>query len=143
MRSTPFRKGNDLPPIPFGQAHRLEAKRLKEAGLIWHPQVGCFVWDEAGTIEVPSPFPDRIYFVLNLGHFLRRFDTVENMVEKLIWLPTWHQARLICKEIGVGTMEIWEAIGASAMEPIGNELLLLYNLILKKLENQGRREVDL
>jgi hypothetical protein len=136
MRSTPFRKGSDLEPIPFGQDHRLAAKRLKEAGLLWHPQVGCFVWDAAGIIEVPSPFPDRIYFVLNLGHFLRRFDTIENMVEKLVWLPTWHQARLICKGMGIGAMEIWEAIGPAGAEPIGNELLLIYDLILGKLEAQ-------
>jgi hypothetical protein len=136
MRPTPFRQDSDLAPIPFGRDHRFAAKRLKEKGLLWHPQVGCFVWDEAGVIEVPSPFPDSIYFVLNLGHFLRRFGTEADMVEKLIWLPTWHQARLICKEMGIGAKEIWKAIGAAGAEPIGNELLLLYDLILRKLEAQ-------
>jgi hypothetical protein len=141
MRPTPFRSDIDLAPIPFGQNLRLAAKRLKEAGLLWHPQVGCFVWDEMGVIEVPSPFPDRIYFVLNLGHFLRRFGTEENMVEKLVWLPTWHQARLICGRMGISATEISEALCAASVDTPGGELLLVYNLILTKLGDQ-MKEVD-
>lgn len=141
MRSTPFRGGTGLAPIPFELDHRLAAKRLKETGLVWHPHVGCFVWDELAGIGAPSPFPDRIYFILNLGHFLRRFGTVENMVDKLVWLPTWHQARLICLGMGIDSSEIWEALCSAGVEDAGNELLLIYNLILQRLEEQ-RKEVD-
>jgi hypothetical protein len=134
MKSTPFREELDLAPTPFGREHRLAAKGLKEKGLPWRPHVGCFVWDEAGVIEVPSPFPDRIYFVLNLGHFLRSFGTLEDMVEKLIWLPTWHQARLICKEMGMADMEVWEALCSAKFATVGSELLVMYDLILNRLE---------
>ncbi len=142
MRPTPFRSDVDLAPIPFGQDLRLAARRLKEAGLLWRPQVGCFVWDEREVIAAPSPFPDRIYFILNLGHFLRRLGTVENMVEKLVWLPTWHQARLICKDLGIGETEIWVTLSSAGVECAGSELFLLYNLILRRLGEQRRKEVD-
>jgi hypothetical protein len=142
MRSTPFHKDTDLAPMPFGRDHRLAAKRLKEEGLLWRPQVGCFVWDEMAVIEVPSPFPDRIYFILNLGHFLRGFGTVENMVDKLVWLPTWHQARLICQGMGIDSPEIREALCSAGVENVDHELLLIYNLILERLEEQQRKEVD-
>lgn len=140
MKPTPFRKGIDLEPIPFGQKQCLAAKRLKQEGLVWNPQVGCFVWDEAGIVEAPSPFPDRIYFVLNLGHFLRRFGTVENMVDKLVWLPTWHQARLLCKAMGISSEEICEAVCTSRVATVDGELLSLYSLILKGLEKQRGKE---
>jgi hypothetical protein len=136
VKPTPFRTGIDLEPSPFGREHCLAAKRLKEDGLVWRPQVGCFVWDELGVIEVPSPFPDRIYFVLNLGHFLRRLGTVENMMDKLVWLPTWHQARQICRELGIDDVGIWEALCLARVANVGDELLLVYNLIQSKLEKQ-------
>ena len=142
MRSTPFREDTDLAPIPFKRDHRLAAKRLKEKGLPWRPHVGCFVWDEAGIITVPSPFPDQVYFVLNLGHFFRKFGTLEQMVEKLVWLPTWHQARLVCQGMGIGQQEIWATLSPDGVERVGDELLLIYDLILKRLEKHQRKEVD-
>jgi hypothetical protein len=142
VKPTPFREGIDLEPIPFGQRHCLAAKRLKKEGLIWNPQVGCFVWDEAGIIEAPSPFPHRIYFVLNLGHFARRFGTMEDVADKLVWLPTWHQARLLCKTMGISKEEICEAVCTSGVATVDGELLSLYGLILKGLEKQRGKEVD-
>ena len=142
MKPTPFRMSIDLAPIPFGRDLCLAAKGLKEAGLLWRPHVGCFVWDELEIIKPPSPFPERIYFVLNLGHFHRRFGTVENMVEKLVWLPTWHQARLIYKEMGTAESGAWDEVCASMAGPPGRELLVMYKLILEKLEEQQRKEVD-
>ena len=60
--------------------------------MTWRPHVGCFMWDPEGCIEVPSPFPERIYFILNLGHFIRLLGSLEEIARKLVWLPTWHQA---------------------------------------------------
>jgi hypothetical protein len=133
MRS-PFVPDRDLAPIPFDLDYCIVAKRLKDHGLRWRPQVGCFVWDEAGVIEAPSPFPERVYFVLNLGHFLKRFGTVEKMIDELVWLPTWHQARLVCRRLSISDAEIWEALSSAGAEPVGSELLLLYHLILRELE---------
>jgi hypothetical protein len=68
-----------------------------------------------------------------LGHFLRIFGTIEAVAEKLIWLPTHHQARLLCDRYGVDAKEISDAI--SSAKPLG-ELLALYRILLTKLRNK-------
>ena len=100
MKPTPYDPREHLAPTPFDSRHRAAAVRLKEAGLPWTPHVGCFVWDRDLHIEVSSPFPSRIYFILNLNHFLKRFGTVEAIADKLVWVPTWHQARLLLENYG-------------------------------------------
>jgi hypothetical protein len=133
MKPTPFNPETDLSPIPFDEQHRHLAAQLKEAGLTWKPHVGCFVWDRDKHIEVGSPFPNRIYFILNLGHFLRIFGTIEAVAEKLIWLPTHHQARLLCDRLGVDAKEI---DAAPSSGKISDGLLALYRIILTKLGNK-------
>ena len=125
---------SDLPPTPFGRDHRELALRLKQAGLAWKPHTGCFVWDREGLIPADSPFPDRVYFILNLGHFLRLLGTAERVRERLVWLPTWHQARLSAERLGVdgkALRDIWE--GGETLKP-GEELLRLYEILLVALE---------
>jgi hypothetical protein len=134
MKPTPFNPATDLAPLPFGERHRQAALRLKRAGLGWEPHAGCFVWDPEGLIPVDSPFPDRVYFILNLGHFVRLLGTVERVRDTLVWLPTWHQARLIAERLGVGeetTRAVWTE--SRAPEP-GEEILRLYERILSILK---------
>jgi len=100
MKPTPFDLATDLPPLPFDLRHCQLAAELKRAGLLWTPHVGCFVWDRDRHIEASSPFPHRIYFI-NVGRFLQIFSSLEEVAEKLIWLPTEHQARLLCSRLGV------------------------------------------
>ncbi len=136
MKPSPFNVQEDLPPIPFDRRHRFLAQVLKKAGLPWKPHVGCFVWDPEGHIEVGSPFPGRVYFVLNLGHFLKIFGTLDGMIESLVWLPTWHQARLLCSESGVAEGDvaaIWK--GVRPLSP-GDEVLALYELLLGHLKDR-------
>lgn len=95
MKSTPFDPETDLPPIPFTHALCETALSLKKSGLPWEPHVGCFVWDPEETIPVDSPFPNRIYFILNLGHFLKFYASKAEMAQRLVWLPTWDQAKLL------------------------------------------------
>lgn len=133
MKPTPFVEGTDLEPIPFSPKHCALAKELKEKGLDWHPHVGCFAWDEKGHIDVPSPFPNRIYFILNLGHFLRIFETIENMKAKLIWLPTWHQAKTICKNLKISQTEINDALCGEEAEWTWPDAAILYELISNRL----------
>jgi hypothetical protein len=132
MKPTPFVEGTDLEPIPFSPEHCELAKELKEKGLEWKPHVGCFVWDEKGHIQVSSPFPNRIYFILNLGHFLRIFETIENMKEKLVWLPTWHQAKIVCKNLNISKTEINASLCSSGSAGLGDDTAALYRLILEK-----------
>ena len=134
MKPTPFNPDTDLPPIPFDLRHCQTAAELKDGGLPWTPHVGCFVWDPDRIIEVTSPFPGRIYFILNLGHFLRIFGSLEEISNKLVWLPTHHQARLLCDQLGVDQEEVSAALALAENTRAGNELLVLYKLIFNKLE---------
>ncbi len=133
MKPTPFNPKTDLPPIPFDLRH-CHAAQLKERGLPWTPHVGCFVWDPDEIIEATSPFPSRIYFILNLGHFLRIFGSLEEISRKLVWLPTYHQARLLCDQVGVDQEEVSAVLVSADNIRAGNELLVLYKMILSKLE---------
>jgi hypothetical protein len=134
MKPTPFNPKTDLPPIPFDLRHCQAAAQLKERGLPWTPHVGCFVWDPDEIIEATSPFPSRIYFILNLGHFLRIFGSLEEISRKLVWLPTYHQARLLCDQVGVDQEEVSAVLVSADNIRAGNELLVLYKMILSKLE---------
>lgn len=134
MKSTPFNPVIDLAPTPFEERHCLQALRLKEAGLRWKPQAGCFVWDREGVIKVPSPFPQQIYFILNLGRFLEIFETQERIIEKLVWLPTWHQARLLAASKGLSLQEICGLWSSGSIKTPGDELYALYELLLERLQ---------
>lgn len=138
MKPTPFNPETDWPPIPFGDRHCQLAASLKEAGLNWTPQIGCFVWDRDGHIPVKSPFPGKIYFVLNLGHFLKLLGTEKDLQEKLIWLPTWHQARIIAGKLGISDQEISSSLPSNKPAAAGEDLIAIYSLILEALK-AGRR----
>jgi hypothetical protein len=135
LKSTPFNPDNDLAPIPFDQKTCELARALKTSGLEWRPQVGCFVWDPEGIISVPSPFPNRIYFVLNLNHFLKIFNTEERIKEKLVWLPSWHQAREICHRMNIPSVEIVETLMNPEIWTSRQEIYILYQLILNNLKS--------
>jgi len=136
MKPTTFDSNTNFPPIPFDKRHCEMAGVLKDNGLPWEPHVGCFVWDRDGLIEVSSPFPQRIYFILNMGHFLKLFETVENMAKRLVWLPTWHQARLLCNKFGVENKQIASLWHSMEMIEPGDDLLLLYKMIVGVLKQK-------
>ena len=135
MKAVPFDPGKDLAPIPFEPRHVKLAETLKGLGLPWAPHVGCFVWDAQGTIEAGSPFPENIYFILSLPRFISIFGSTDAMSEKLVWLPTWHQARLLCRRLGVEDEEI-AAIWTSGrtMNP-GDELQAVYEKLADALRH--------
>lgn len=134
MRSTPFNPDTDLEPIPFDEECLRAAREMKLCGLKWTPHVGCFVWDEKGVIQVSSPFPNRVYFILNMGHFLKIFGSLEGMQEQLTWVPTWHQARLLCRRVGVEKEAVRNTLDPrGGAENQGKELLSLYRLIAERL----------
>jgi hypothetical protein len=134
MKPTPFNPETDLPPTPFDLRHCQAAALLKQRGLSWTPHVGCFVWDPDEVIEVDSPFPGRIYFILNIGHFLKIFNSLEEISKRLVWLPTYHQARLLCDQLAVDEEDVLDLMASPGSIPAGDELLVLYKMILAKLE---------
>ena len=112
------------------------AQQIKRLGIDWRPHVGCFVWDPDNTINVDSPFPHRIYFILSLPRFIEIFGSKEAIAEKLVWLPTWHQARLLCKQLNVAddvVADIWESQKGF---PVGEELQGLYQSIIDALQKR-------
>ncbi len=133
MKPTPFHVGQDLPPLPWERRHCEAAAHLKAAGLPWRPHVGCFVWDRDEHLAVPSPFPERIYFILNLGHFVQLLGSPENIAAKLIWLPTWHQARLLAQTLGISNQTVAALWQRGAEMGPGEELLALYELLQQAL----------
>jgi len=136
MKPIRFDPENNLAPTPFDERHFLLARELKGRGLPFEPHVGCFVWDPQKAISVESPFPDRVYFILSLPRFLDIFGSKANIVEKLVWLPTWHQARLLCRKMGIDDDRIaalWRDQSAPAP---GEELLRLYQLMIDGLKGR-------
>jgi hypothetical protein len=105
------------------------ARRLRELGLSWFPAPGHFVFDEAGVIEQPSPFQDRVYFILDLKHFLRRTGSVDRLQSALFWLPTWHDARELLQSQGAADGEVADALKNAGGIESRSELLTLYRLI--------------
>jgi hypothetical protein len=101
--------------------------------------VGCFAWDPEGFIELDSPFPGRIYFILSLPRFIDIFGTIENIVEKLVWLPTWHQARLLCQKLGVSDNAIADMWQNDGTITAGEDLLKIYALLIDSLKKQNQK----
>lgn len=133
MRPVHFDPQQDLAPLPFDDHICRLALDLKSAGLNWRPHVGCFVWDPEGHIKPESPFPNRVYFVLSLPRFIDIFGNIEKMAEHLVWLPTWHQARLLCTALGIPDSAIstrWQE--GKSLSP-AEELLQLYGLVMDAL----------
>jgi hypothetical protein len=131
MKSKPFDSITDLSPIPFSDDICYAAKSLKEKGLNWQPHVGCFVWDENGNISVPSPFPNRIYFILNLGHFLKILESIKNIQDKLVWIPTFHQAQQICQQLDISPEHVKGIVGD---QKVSEDMFIeLYKIIEKHL----------
>jgi hypothetical protein len=92
-------------PIPFDDRLLQSALAMKKCGLPWTPETGCFVWDPLKVIQAPSPFPKRIYFILSMPRFMNIFGDIDTMQEKLVWLPTWHQATLLCRELKINVVD--------------------------------------
>jgi hypothetical protein len=134
MTSKGFDPEKDLAPIPFDESICMRALEMKRNGLIWRPHVGCFVWDPEEFIKPASPFPGRIYFILSISRFLEIFDSIEEIIEKLVWLPTWHQAMLVCRQLGV-LDDISETMRESFRAFSQDKgLFEIYGLILKALK---------
>ena len=136
MKPKPFDPHQDLAPMVFDTQTCRLAQEMKRLGIDWRPHVGCFVWDPDNSIAVDSPFPHRIYFILSLPRFIDIFGSPEAIAEKLVWLPTWHQARLLCKQLNISDdalADLWQ--DATALSA-GEELHQIYELIIDALKKR-------
>jgi hypothetical protein len=137
MKPKRFSPEKDLAPIPFDENICLRALELKKHGLVWQPHVGCFVWDPEEHIKPDSPFPGRIYFILSLPRFLEIFGTLEQITERLVWLPTWYQARLLCQRLGISDEVVEESRQRNQAYLPADELLSIYGLILEAFKREN------
>jgi len=140
MKSIPFNPKTDLEPIPFSERQLVLAQRMKKNGLPWHPHVGCFVWDVEQIIKPRSPFPNHVYFILNMARFIDIFGSLEKMQEALVWLPTWHQARLICQQMGIKESTMARLLCENTTIKPADETAALYQMLLSALADHGNRE---
>lgn len=134
MKTKQFDSEKDLAPMPFDGGICRTALEMKKSGLAWQPHVGCFVWDPDEFIKPASPFPGRIYFILSLQRFIEIFDSIEQIRAKLVWLPTWHQARLMCRQLGISDEAIEEERKKDGALSPGEDLLHIYGLIVEALQ---------
>lgn len=109
------------------------ARRLRDAGLSWEPGPGHYVYDEAGLIEQPSPFQPRVYFILDLQHFLRRSGDLHRLKQAMFWLPDYQQCREILRALGVPNGRVAAELGSGDALVLGEELQTLYTMIFDRL----------
>jgi hypothetical protein len=121
-------------PIPMDDHSMQLALQMRQAGLPWEPAVGCFVWDREGIIAQPSPFPKRIYFILSMKRFMAIFGDVEEMKRRLVWLPTWYQARQIVQRLQIRDIDRGSQLLADPSSSPEAELVGLYRCILQHLQ---------
>jgi len=131
-----FDPEKDLPPTAFDDRICRLALKMKDLGLNWQPHVGCFVWDPDNWIKPESPFPGRIYFVLSMARFIGIFGSVEEMARKLVWLPTWHQAVLIWREMKATEGASDKSPPSASYRTPAEELIRIYDLIVEALQNR-------
>jgi len=134
MKAILFNSQTDIPPILFDAEICRLAAEMKRLVITWQPHVGCFVWDPEKIIKVDSPFPHRIYFILSLPRFIDIFGSIEAIVEKLVWLPTWHQARLLCQHLGVSDKDVANIWQGTTPPSTGKELRKIYALLIGVLQ---------
>ncbi len=140
MKRTAFNETTDVAPLPFDERVLASALRLKSLDMKWEPHVGCFVWDHKGLIQVPSPFPLDVYFILNLRRFEAILGSIDRISSELVWVPTWHQALSICKMMDI------EAMAPAAIEKISTHpvegLLDLYDRIADALKFRSHQSEE-
>lgn len=120
--------------MKFTTAEITQALELKRLGLDWNPGTGCYVWDEAGIIKCESPFHDLVYYILDIKHFLRRADSIEQLKRDLCWLPTWFDARQVLQGLGVTPEAITDRLKTDQAIENGTERMTLYRMIEEKLK---------
>ena len=138
MTGRRFDPENDFAPMPFDDRICLRALEMKEKGLLWRPHVGCFVWDPDEIIKPASPFPGRIYFILSLARFIGIFGSIDQIASKLVWLPTWHQARLVYQQVAGSDAPMNRRWPKDNPFSDVEELLGIYGLIIEALKEKDQ-----
>lgn len=134
IEKLPLEMASAAPRAPkFSESEIELAQLFKAYGLDWSPAPGHYVLDQSAVIECGSPFQERVFFILDLKHFLRRCGTLSELKQRMCWLPDWDQARQILRELSVDSRFIAERLQQSRAIESGTERLELYRLIEESL----------
>lgn len=114
------------------------AKRLKEFEIPWTPQVGHYVYDANQICPKSSPFQERVYFLLNFDCFMQHVGGLERFRKNMVWLPTWHEAREILRNLGIPDSEVAQHSAKAILN--GEELTCLYKLIVEALPSRETKQ---
>ncbi len=109
------------------------ARHFRDNGLQWSPQPGHYVYDETGFCKQPSPFQEKVYFILNYPYFMKTVGGVERFKTIMVWLPTWYDAREILRSLDCSDPTILEYLTLHNAFERGDELLALYKLIQSRM----------
>jgi hypothetical protein len=115
--------------VRFREAEIEAARRLRQAGLSWHPRAGHYVFDETKFCKQTSPFQDQVYFILNYSYFMETVGGVERFKEIMLWLPTWDDLREMLSELGVADVDVAAYLNKRNAIESREERLSLYELV--------------
>lgn len=113
------------------------ARQLRRDGLVWEPEPGNYVYDETAFCKQPSPFQDRVYFILNYPYFMKAVGGVDKFKEIMTWLPTWDDARDILRSLRVSDDQILEYLREARAIENRSERLALYEMIGSALRSEA------
>lgn len=118
------------------------AKHLKSLSMEWEPEVGNYIYDANGIVKPSSPFQPQVYFLLNYDCFMQQVGGVERFRREMVWLPTWHDARKILRQLNVTDCEVQARVMDSAAIANQNELKTLYQIIEEKLAARSASQLS-
>lgn len=114
------------------------ARQLRRDGLSWEPKPGHYVFDETGFCKQPSPFQDKVYFILNYPYFMKAVGGVDRFKEIMTWLPTWDNAREIIRNRNISNQQVLEHLSKEQAIENATERYALYRLIASSLGEQAQ-----
>lgn len=103
--------------------------RLKD---FWHPAAGHFVFDPDRIVQKSSPFQSQVFFVLNYSYFMTLVGGVDEFRRRMVWLPSWQQARQLADQVGIEHDAIIERCLNPETIAAGDERLSLYRLLFER-----------
>ena len=123
----------------FSRQEIATAMTLKKMGLQWIPRAGHYVWDAHDSIRPTSPFQRGVFFLLDLECFVQYFGSLDEVKERLVWLPTWEQCRAVLQQSGISN----EQVAARLYRQSTVDRLTLYHMLAEVLRKNTSGSVAL
>jgi hypothetical protein len=73
-----------------------------------------------------------------LHRFIQIFDTIDKIVEKLVWVPTWYQAHLVCRKLGIADADIEKRRQRHQDLSLVEDFIVVYEIIAYTLKQRDR-----